>query len=264
MLTLSKTHEPTSPPNQESRSSRQPNDDAVLSKTRLARVAGVLYLLVALLGGFSQLYVRPTVIEAGDAVATAQNIASSPALFRLGFVTDLVSITLFLLVALALYTLLKPIGAALASAMVIFNAVAVAVMSVNMINHAAAYLVATSVDHTAALGADASAAQVLLFLDLHSQGYLIAEIFFGLWLIPLGLLVSRSGYFPRPLGILLIVGAASYLVDVALVLLFPGAGESLSLLVAVPAGIAEVVFLFWLLAKGIGPQLASRTARSVS
>ena len=91
----------------------------------------------------------------------------------------------------------------------------------------------------------------MLFLDLHSHGYVIAEIFFGLWLLPLGYLVFKSGYFPRALGLLLMIGSASYLVDVAATLLFPGAGGDLSLLLATPAGMSEVAFLLWLIVKGV-------------
>lgn len=254
MLTKLRTHQPT-PLIDQALHSPTPTDKTVpISRTTLARIAGVLYLAVAVLGGFSQLYVRSTVVVPGDAAATAENIASSATLFRTGFVTDLVSITAFLLVALTLYVLLKPINKQVASAMVIFNALSVAILSVNMINHAAAFLVATSTDYSTATGAPASAAQAALFLDLHSQGYLIAEVFFGLWLLPLGYLVFKSGYFPKALGLLLMIGSASYLVDVAATLLFPGADANLSLLLATPAGISEVAFLLWLIVKGVNAQ----------
>ena len=223
---------------------------APISRATLARVAGVLYLVVAVLGGFSQLYVRSSVVLPGDATATAQNIRSAATLFRLGFVADLVSITAFLLVALVLYVLFEPVSRRLALAMVVFNAVSVAILSVNHINHAGALFAATSAGYTTVAGTSDSAAQVMLFLDLHSQGYLIAEVFFGLWLLPLGYLAFKSGYFPRSLGVLLMVGAASYLVDVTATLLVPGAGKEVSLILATPAAIAEVAFLLWLVAKG--------------
>lgn len=241
---------PTSLIDRKERSSPPADTPFPISKTALAKVAGVLYLAVAVLGGFSQLYVRSTVVVPGDAVATTENISSSATLFRLGLVTDLVSITAFLLVALALYVLLNPISKQIASTMVIINAISVAIMSANMINHAAALMVATGTDYSTAAGTAASSAQVMLFLDLHSQGYLVAEIFFGLWLLPLGYLVFESGYFPKALGLLLMIGSASYLVDVAATLLFPGAGPDLSLVLATPAAISEVVFLLWLIVKG--------------
>ena len=86
--------------------------------------------------------------------------------------------------------------------------------------------------------------------DSRSNGYAIAQIFFGLWLLPLGYLVYRSGFFPRALGVLLMIGAASYLTELVAGFLFPETGESFLLLIAIPAAIAEVSFLLWLLIKG--------------
>lgn len=254
MLTEPLTHQPAPPADRTERSVTPIDELVPISRTTLARVAGVLYLVVAVLGGFSQLYVRSTVVVPGDAAATTQNISSSAALFRLGLVTDLIGITAFLLVALALYALLEPISKQIASAMVIFNAISVAILSTNMVNHAAALTVATNPDYAAA-----ASAQVMLFLDLHSHGYVIAEIFFGLWLLPLGYLVFRSGDFPKALGLLLMVGSASYLIDVAATLLLPDANAHLSLLLAAPAGISEVAFLLWLIVKGA----TAREARDV-
>ncbi|MEA1903122.1 MAG: DUF4386 domain-containing protein [Actinomycetota bacterium] len=250
MLTKHGTQDTTTSPDRTHRPAIDEDEQTMISKTTLARVAGLLYLAVAVLGGFSQLFVRPSVIEPGDAAATAANISSSSTLFRMGFIADLVSITLFLLVAIVLYVLLKPINEKAALAMVVFNAVAVAIMSINMVNHAAAYLVATSADYSAVLGDTAAAAQAMLFLDLHSLGYLVAEIFFGLWLLPLGYLVLRSGYFPKILGVLLMIGTASYVGDVLVSLLFSDAPENLSLVIATPAGIAELAFLTWLSVMG--------------
>ncbi len=241
-----------SPPNQAQRAP-SPLTRSTVPDTRLARVAGLLYLAVAVLGGFGQLFVRPSVVVPGDAAATAANITASSTLFRAGLAADLVSITLFLVLALVLYRLLSPIDTKAAAAMVAFNAVAVAIMGLNLVNHAGAYLVATSSGYSTLLGADAAAAQVMLFLDLHGLGYLIAEIFFGLWLLPLGYLVFRSGFLPKALGVLLTVGAASYLGDVVVSLLVPGASEALSLLLAAPAAVAELAFLTWLSVMGTKP-----------
>jgi hypothetical protein len=169
---------------------------------------------------------------------------------RMGLLADLVNITLFLLVALALYALLKPVNQEVALAMVTFNAVAVAIMSLNMLNHLGALLVATEPGYTAGLSTDSSDALVALLLDMHGHGYLIAQVFFGLWLLPLGYLVATSGYFPRILGVMLMVGSGGYLVDVAAGLLAPGFESSLSLYLAMPSGLAEIAFLLWLLIKG--------------
>jgi len=167
------------------------------SEMRRARTAGLLYLIVAVCGGFSELYVRSSVKVAGDAAATADNIAASATLFRIGALTDLVNLVCFLVLALVLYGLLKPVSASAAQAMLVFNAVSVAVMTANMVNHLAALQAATSQDDALAV----------LFLDLHVQGYLVAGTFFGLWLLPLGYLLFRSGYAPRAPGALVMVGS---------------------------------------------------------
>lgn len=214
--------------------------------SKLARLAGLFYLIVAVTGGFSELYVREALIETGDPATTAANIAASPTLFRVAFASDLLNITFFVFAALALYALLKSVNHNVAVGMVVFNAVAAAVMSANMINHFAALRVGTDSGVTS-LGSEGL---VQLFLDMHSNGYAIAQIFFGLWLLPLGYLVYKSGFFPKALGVMLMIGSASYLTELVAGFLFPGTGESVLLLIAIPAAIAEMSFLFWLLIKG--------------
>jgi Domain of unknown function (DUF4386) len=214
------------------------------SEKRRARTAGLLYLIVAVCGGFSELYVRASVKVAGDAAATADNIAASATLFRIGALTDLVNLVCFLVLALVLYGLLNPVSERAAQAMLLFNAVSVAVMTANMVNHLAALQAATS-------GDDALAT---LFLDLHAHGYLVAGTFFGLWLLPLGYLLYRSGYAPRALGALVMVGSLGYVADLVTHILFPTAAETLSLLLVLPSALAELSLVLWLLVKGLNVQ----------
>ena len=223
----------------------QEKEEIMKSKKQLARFAGLLYLIVGISGGFAQGF-RQSLFVPDDAAATASNIAESAMLFRVGFVGDLVNITVFLLLAFALYQLLKPVNQQIAATFVIFNAVAVAIMGADLINHFAALLVASEPEYAAAFGTKSSEALVLLFAELHAQGYLIAGIFFGLWLFPLGYLVYRSGYFPRVLGIMLMVGCFGYLKDAFVASLFPSVG----LIFRLVAGIAETSFLLWLLIMG--------------
>lgn len=215
------------------------------AETKLARLAGLLYLVVAAAGGFSQLFVRESVIEPGDAATTADNIRASSGLLRIAFASDLVSITFFVFAALALYALLKSINDKVAVGMVVFNAIAAAIMSVNMINHFAAQHIAATSEQSDALA--------LLFLDMHSNGYAIAQIFFGLWLLPLGYLVYQSGFLPKALGVILMVGTFSYLAELAVGFAIPGIGDTTALLIATPAALAELSFLLWLLIKGVKP-----------
>jgi len=221
------------------------------SQTTLARIAGALYLLLAICGGFSELYVRVGVKVPGDPAATARNIADSATLFGIGLGTDLVNITCFLLTGLVLYALLGRVNRAVAVAMTACNAVCVAIMSLNMVNHAAALNMATDRGRIAAFGAETSAALAALFLDLHFYGYAIAQIFFGLWLLPLGYLILKSGFLPRPLGVLVMVGCAGYLAGIPFTYLISGA-DSLAMVITLPALIAELSLIGWLLIKGVG------------
>lgn len=190
----------------------------------------------------------------GDAAATALNITESETLFRLGALADLVGITCFLLLGLVLFRLLRPAGSGAATAMLAFVAVSVAVMTANMTNHLGAL-------HAATAGDDAVA---MRFLQMHHEGYLFAGVFFGLWLLPLGLLLVRSGSAPRALGILAMVGAFGYVADTVANVLAGSPGEPTTEVLLLPSAIAEVSLVLWLLVKGLDvPEPLPRTTASL-
>jgi hypothetical protein len=191
------------------------------------------------------------VLVSGDAAATAHNVVAHATVFRLGFVADLAGITCNLFLAMALYLLLRHVNRDIASAMVIFVAVMASIMYVNSLNHVAALMIATHPTYATAFGASGSNGLVLMFLELHKNGYLIAQIFFGLWILALGYLVYKSGYFPRALGALLMAGCFGYLVDLVAKFLFPGFAPTLSPFVVTPAAIAEFWMIGYLLVRGI-------------
>jgi hypothetical protein len=223
----------------------------VVATKTLARIAGCLYLIVAVGGVFAELYVRSGIVVPGNAAATADNIRASATLFRVGFVSDLVQATFLLLTAMALYLLLRHVNRLVAAAMVTFVAVSVAIMCLNLLNQLAALLIATGEDYSRVFGQAGSDALVLLFADLQRYGYLIAQMFFGLWLLPLGYLVVKSGWFPRVLGVLLAIGCLGYLVDLFAQFLAPGIAGSIEAFVLAPAAVAEVSFVAWLLVKAV-------------
>jgi hypothetical protein len=208
-----------------------------------------LYLALAVLGGFAELVVRDRIVELGDAAATAEGIRASDALFRAGFVADLAQATIFLFTAMALYLLLRGVHELAARAMVIFVAVSVAIMCLNLLNQYMALRLATG--EVSGFGAAGSDAPAGLFADMHHAGYLIAQIFFGLWLLPLGYLVVRSGWFPKAIGALLIAGCAVYLIDTFVHFLAPGVADGIEAFVLAPAAIGELSFVAWLLVKGV-------------
>jgi hypothetical protein len=221
------------------------------SPKRLARIAGVLYLLVAIFSGFAFAYVITKVYVAGDAATTARNVVANTELVRMGVVSDLFQATVWVFLAMTLYILLKHVHQSAARAMVVLVAVGAAVTCLNDAFQFESLRVATDASYVAALGASGSSALVLLLLEMHHYGFIIAQIFFGLWLVPLGYLAYKSGMFPKVLGVVLIVGGACYLVGMLAVFLVPDNGEKINTFVTLPSAIAEISMVLYLLVVGV-------------
>jgi len=231
--------------------------------TALARIAGVLYLL--LVGAaFNEGYVLPRIVKSGDAAATAGNIRASATLFRVGFVGDMVAATCWLLLAMALYLLLNHVHQLAAAAMVTFAAVGAAIQYLNQLNQYTALTIATGDHYTRAFGGAGSDGLTLLFATMQHSGYLIDSMFFGLWLLPLGYLVIKSGYFPKPLGVLLIVGCIAYIASLFTRVLAPAVGSSTAPLFIAIGGTAELCFLAWLLIKAVNVPIPGRQAPAIA
>jgi hypothetical protein len=140
----------------------------------------------------------------------------------------------------------------MASAMVILVAISTGIACLNAVFEFEALRVATGAVNLAALGTAGSNALVLLLLDTQHYGLLITQIFFGLWLVPLGYLAYNSaGWFPRWLGVLLIVGGVCYLVDMLALFLVPDFGQKISAFVVIPSALAEISMLVYLLVIGV-------------
>jgi hypothetical protein len=229
------------------------------SPKRLARIAGVLYLLIAVFGGFAEGFVYPKMYVAGDAATTAANVIANPGLVRLGVVSDLLDQTLFVFLVLTLYLLLQHVNKGVARAMVILVALAAGIESLNVVFEFAGLRVATGAVNLSALGAAGSNGIVLLLLDTQHYGLLVAQIFFGLWLIPLGYLAYQSrGMFPKWLGVLLIVGSVCYLVDVLAAFLLLDIGSVIHSYVTIPSALAEITMVIYLLVIGVRTPQADR------
>jgi hypothetical protein len=231
----------------------------MLSNKTMARIAGAMYLVVAVFGGFAE-STRTSAVVAGNAQASAANVVAHAAQFQVAFAADLADLPFFLGLGLILYALLKPVNPQIALAMLVINAVSVAIQAINMLSHAAALLVATDPGLTAGLNSASSSALVLGLLELHQIGYLIAQIFFGLYLLPLGYLVYRSGCFPKALGVILAVGCAGYLAGVAVSFASPRFESSVATDFGLVGGLAEIAFLAWLLIKGAAAETAAATS----
>jgi hypothetical protein len=224
---------------------------AATSPKRLARFAGVLYLLIGILGGFAQGFVYPRMYVAGDAATTAGNLIANAGLVRLGVVADFFDNTIWIFLALVLYRLLKGVNKSAARAMVVLVAIGASITMLNAVFEFEGLRVATGAVNLAGFGAARSNALALLLLDAQHYGLLIASIFFGLWLVPLGYLAYRSGWFPKALCVGLIVGGAGYLVNVLAAFLVPDVGKAISGYVTIPSAIAEVSMVIYLLVIGV-------------
>lgn len=220
-----------------------------------ARTAGLLYLVLAVTGGFSMLYI-PSLIVQGDAAATAANILANERLFRLGIASGLICQVVFVFLVLALHKLFKGVNSTHATVMVALVVVAVPVAFLNVLNHLAALHVLRGADYLNVFAADQFNALMMLFLDLHGQGLLIVEIFWGLWLLPLGLLVIKSRFMPRFIGVLLIIACAGYLLDVLTRVLFPDYTAIVSP-IAGASKFGELAMILWLLIMGVKQQPAA-------
>lgn len=220
---------------------------------KTARLAGLLYLIVAVTGGFAHFFARVNLMVPGDADATVSNIKASESLFRLGFVSDLIAQISFVFLLLALYKLFKSVNKNQAVLMVLIAIIGVPITCVNLINQYAALLLLSGDGYLAVFSADQLNAQVLFFLNLHDIGYGIAHIFFGLWLIPLGFLVFKSDFLPKFFGIMLIIAAFGYLIGFFFSFLFPNYSAAIQPIYIQPA-LAEISFCLWLLIRGVRDQ----------
>jgi hypothetical protein len=221
------------------------------SPKRLARLAGVFYLLVGIFGGFAEGFVDPKMYVAGDAAATAGNVVANSGLVRIGVVAHLLDGTFFVLTALTLYVLLEHVHESVARAMLIFVALAAGIVTLNAVFLFEGLQVATNGSYVTAFGAAGANALVLLLLDMQHYGTLAAQVFFGLWLAPLGYLAYRSGLFPRALGVVLVAATVCYLVDLLAAFLLPDVARQIHPVVIIVPAIAEVWMVLYLLAIGV-------------
>src|SRR5574341_626538 len=217
-----------------------------MSPRNLARVAGILYLSLVPLGFFG-MYASDAVVVSGDAAATAGKILASEPVFRLGNMSALLVQVVNIFVALALYRLLKPVNNNMASLMVIFILLGAPIAMFNELNQFAALFLLHDAGTLAQFTTGQLQSLITMMLDLHKLGISIASIFWGLWLFPMGYLVFQSGFLPRILGVLLIIGCMGYLVDSFAAFLFPTLGVN----IAIFTFWGEVLFPLWLLIKGV-------------
>lgn len=203
---------------------------------RTARTAGFLYMLLIPLGILGMLYIPNTLFVEGDTAATARNIVANEGLFRASILSALVTQIVQIFLVSYLYKVLKPASRDAAVLMVVFILLGVPIAMLNELNQIAVLGVLN--DKTNLVG---------LFLSLHDAGTFIAQIFWGLWLFPMGYLVFKSGFLPKAIGLLLVVAGFGYLIDSVLFFVAPGFGTTFSEFTF----LGELLITFWLLIKGV-------------
>ena len=227
------------------------------SINKTARMAGFLYFIYMVIHIFADVIGRSKLIVYGDAATTAKNIMASAGQFRIGFMIDLLAAVLFLLTAWALYVLLKPVNKNLALLFLLLNLGGVAIQCASDLFLPASQLLLSGADYLKVFQADQLQALAMSFLYLYKNGFMIAQIFYGAWLFPLGYLVFKSGFLPRILGIVLMIHCCTWLMTSLQFFLFPGFAAITY--VSWPLGfIAEFGLTLWLLIKGAKEQKPAR------
>lgn len=218
-----------------------------------ARTAGFLYLVYILITVLGSIFGSDLVVS-GDAAATASQITDSAWRLRAEFLSELVAGGLFLLSAWALYRLLAPVQKHLAILFVFLNLAGVAVQSLNTLNLFAPLLLLGGTGYLNVIPADQLPALAMLFLDLHDHGFMIAQLFYGAWVLPLGWLVYKSGFLPKALGILLMADCFAVWIWFLQFFLFPDYKAASYPFWAI-SFLAEVSLTLWLLIKGAKDQI---------
>lgn len=230
------------------------NQTAHISPVAYARTAGIGYLVIIIAGILSEFFIRSNMIVPGDAAATAGNIMQSESLFRMSIAGDLIMLIFDVIVAMALYVLLERVNKGLALLATFFRLVHTAVYGAGLLNLFLVLLSLGNGGSALSSGVEQSSILAQTFLGAHGIAYAVGLVFFGVHCLLLGYLIFKSGFLPRLLGILLLIAGLGYLTDsFAQVLLsnYADYGETLAVVVFVPALIGELSLALWLLLKGV-------------
>ncbi len=207
-------------------------------------------MLIIGFGIVGQLFIRGTLVDFDDAGLTANNIREAKNIWQLGIAGDVMMHALDIPVMVILYLLLKPVNNLLALVSVAFNLAQTAVLVANKLVLWAPLIVMSNPQYTSAFESDQISAQVMLLVDLHDYGFGLGLIFFGFACVGYGLLIYSSEYFPKFVGVLVVIAGLSYLVNSFTLLIAPSlSGVVFPILVL--SFIGELVFAVWLIFKGV-------------
>jgi hypothetical protein len=217
-----------------------------------ARIAAILYLVITVAAGVAHGNVPASLFVAGDATATASNIAANEGLLRLGGIgSELVILLSEIMLSVLLYVLLRPVNKTLSLLAAVARLAMTPIHGLNLLNYFFVLQLVGGAGYLAVFSPDQQQALALLFLDAHHYGFELGIAFLSLHAFVLGYLIIKSGYVPRVLGVLFIVAAAGYLIDSFGQLLFANYGTVPPAFIANPIVIGEFAFPLWLLIKGV-------------
>jgi hypothetical protein len=228
-----------------------------------ARFAGLMYLLLIFSAPLSLLYLPSHFFVKGNAAATALNITAEPTLYRSLLLVDLASSIAFLFIAWALYELFKDVSRKQARLLVMMVMAGAIFQIVNLLNLTAPLLFLSGADFLSAFTRPQLESLSLASIRLHSLGIYIVYAFWGLWLFPFGILVMRSGFLPKILGILLIVAGIAELIVCVTGMVFPAYANMMFNLTTPFDALGEVPIALWLLIKGAKEQPATAASADV-
>lgn len=215
-----------------------------------ARIGGALYLLIIIIGFCTTFFVREKLVVSGDITATANNLMASQSLWRVGIAADLIMHVSDIPLMLVIYVLLRPVSKNLALLAVLFNLIQTAVLTANKFNLFSALFPLGSADYLKAFEPNELYTQAYQSLKLYDYGVSIGLIFFGFVCLVQGYLIFRSGYFPKTIGILMMMAGLSYLTNSFTLILAPAYAPTILPILAL-ALIGELSFCLWLIVKGV-------------
>ena len=223
---------------------------AEVSPVPRARIAGVFYLVTILTRMFVEIFVRGRLVVSDSAAATATNILAHEQLWRLGFATDIIAFASYIALTALLYELFRPINRSLSLVAAFFGVVASVVHAISSLFHLAPLVVLGGGPYLSVFTGEQLQALALVFLRLRAAAYHnIGLVFFGLYLLLVGILILRSTFLPRILGVLMVLAGLSYMP-----FLSPQLARSLQPYILVFPGVGQISLTLWLLARGVNPQ----------
>lgn len=217
------------------------------------RIAGMLYLIIAICGGFSIAYVPSVILASGDALKTADNIANNQGLYRIGILADVIVVFAEILLAAMLYHLLKPVNQTVSMVATFARLSMVLVMAINILIYIMPIALLNETSLSGAFTPEQIQTIVLMLLETHQYGIYIWGILLGLHLIALGYLVIHAGYFPKTLGWAMMIGSLWYIFEGLAAITFTESPLIATMIVGflILVTIGELSFALWLLFKGM-------------